>query len=139
LPTPLAWYLHQWPAWFHTAETATVLLLELVVPLLLFVPQRGARLSAAALLAGLQVLILLTDNYAFFNLLSLTLCVVLLTTRFCAACCPRDCETASPPHPAAAAPATPQSPHHSDRGTVAGSPCRWQCSFCCSVRSSSLA
>jgi uncharacterized membrane protein YphA (DoxX/SURF4 family) len=79
LPTPLAWYAHQLPARFHSAETAAVLLLELVVPFLIFVPGRAARLSAFGLLAALQVVILLTGNYAFFNLLSLALCVLLLT------------------------------------------------------------
>jgi hypothetical protein len=79
LPTPPAWYAHQLPAWFHSLETATVLLLELAVPFLSFVPGRPARLTAAGTLTGLQALILLTGNYAFFNLLSIALCGLLLT------------------------------------------------------------
>jgi hypothetical protein len=77
LPTPLAWYASRLPLWFHTASTALVLGVELIVPWLIFVPGRLRRSSAAVLLV-LQGLIALTGNYAFFNLLTAALCLMLL-------------------------------------------------------------
>ncbi len=77
LPTPLAWYAHHLPPWFHKASTAATLAIERVAPLLMLGP-RGLRLVAAALVVGLQVLIALTGNYAFFGLLTASLCVFLL-------------------------------------------------------------
>ncbi|HEX9989836.1 MAG TPA: lipase maturation factor family protein [Chloroflexia bacterium] len=81
LPTPLAWYAHQLPLWFHTLSSAMMFLIELLVPFLIFAPRRP-RLVGAGLLASLQVLIMLTGNYAFFNLLSIVLCVLLLNDTF---------------------------------------------------------
>jgi predicted DCC family thiol-disulfide oxidoreductase YuxK len=77
LPTPPAWYLHQLPAWFHRAATAGVLAIELGAPWLLLGPRR-VRTLAFVLFAGLQVAIAVTGNYAFFNLLSIALCLFLL-------------------------------------------------------------
>jgi predicted DCC family thiol-disulfide oxidoreductase YuxK len=77
LPTPLAWFMQQLPAWFQTTSTAVMFGIELVVPFFFFAPRR-LRLWAAGLTAFLEVLILLTGNYAFFNLLALALCVTLL-------------------------------------------------------------
>ena len=54
--------------------TAIALGIEFIAPLLLFGPRR-IRQAGVALLALLQVAILLTGNYAFFNLLSLSLCL----------------------------------------------------------------
>jgi hypothetical protein len=81
LPTPLAWYAHQLPLWFHTLSSAMMFLIELLVPFLIFAPRRP-RIAGAALLASLQLLIMLTGNYAFFNLLSIVLCVLLLDDTF---------------------------------------------------------
>jgi hypothetical protein len=76
LPTPVAWYMFQLPGWFQKASTAVVLFVELLVPFLIFAPARLRRI-AAFLLIGLQVLILLTGNYTFFNLLAIALCFFL--------------------------------------------------------------
>jgi hypothetical protein len=75
LPTPAAWYVHALPLAVHRASTALTLAIEIVVPLLVFTRFRRA---AAAVLIGLQALIALTGNYGFFNLLSASLCVLLL-------------------------------------------------------------
>ncbi len=80
LPTPLAWYLQQLPAWFQTFSTAMVLAIELGVPLLIWFPRR-VRLLAAGILILFQVLIMLTGNYAFFNLLAIALCLWLVDDR----------------------------------------------------------
>jgi hypothetical protein len=80
IPTPLAWYAHQLPPWFLIASCWMVFFIELLVPLLVFAPRR-VRLFALPWLLGLQVLILLTGNYAFFNWLSIGLCLFLLDDR----------------------------------------------------------
>jgi hypothetical protein len=77
LSVPLAWYLHQLPLWFHKASTLFVLLVELVMPVLYFAPQ-NLRLIGAGFTLLLQVLILLTGNYAFFNWLTIFLLIFLL-------------------------------------------------------------
>ncbi len=80
LPTPLAWYADKLPLWFQQASTAGVFVIELGAPLLIFLPRR-LRYLGAALLILLQVDILLTGNYAFFNLLAIALCLLLLDDR----------------------------------------------------------
>jgi hypothetical protein len=80
IPTPLAWYAHQLPIWFQQVSTAGVLAIELIAPWFALGP-RGLRVVAFTLLAGLQLLIALTGNYAFFNVLSVALCVFLLDDR----------------------------------------------------------
>jgi lipase maturation factor 1 len=77
LPTWIGWYAHQLPAGGHAVCTFLLLGIELVVPVLIFAGRR-ARLTAAGFFVFLQVLILLTGNYTFFNLLAILLCVPLL-------------------------------------------------------------
>ncbi len=76
LPTPMAWYMAQLPAWFQKASTVFVLSVELLVPFPVFAPLKLRRIAGCVLI-GLQVLILLTGNYTFFNLLAIALCVFL--------------------------------------------------------------
>jgi predicted DCC family thiol-disulfide oxidoreductase YuxK len=77
LPTPLAWYVFQFPGWFHRMAVGVVFFVELLVPLLVLAPRRLRHFAAGAIIL-LQVLIFLTGNYAFFNLLTSALCVFLL-------------------------------------------------------------
>lgn len=79
LPTPVAWYMHQLPLGFHKLSTAMVLATEIPVPFLIFAPPRIRRWAAFPLI-GLQVLIMLTGNYTFFNLLTIVLCLFLWDT-----------------------------------------------------------
>jgi hypothetical protein len=88
LPSPVSWYAHHLPEMFHRVEAAATLAIELFAPLLIFGPRR-ARLVAFVPLAGLQLLIGLTGNYGFFNLLTLSLCVLLLDDRALARLLPR--------------------------------------------------
>ena len=81
LPTPLAWYMYQLPEWFQRASVGFVFFVELIVPFLIFAPRR-VRLFAASAMVALQVLILLTGNYAFFNLLTIGFCLFLLDDAF---------------------------------------------------------
>ncbi|TQV76026.1 DUF393 domain-containing protein [Exilibacterium tricleocarpae] len=80
LPTPLAWYAHHLPDYLLKGATGLTLVVELIIPFFIFLPRRP-RQFAAAVFALLQVLILLTGNYTFFNLLTLALCLVLLDDR----------------------------------------------------------
>ncbi len=74
LPTPLAYYAYRAPVWLLDSMTAATLGIELFAPFLIFGP-RVARHIGAGLLMCLQLVILLTGNYAFFNLLALALCL----------------------------------------------------------------
>jgi len=76
LPTPLAWYAHHLPQRVLTASTAATFVIELGLPFLIFFPRRLRFVAAFGILL-LQVLILLTGNYTFFNLLTMALCLVL--------------------------------------------------------------
>ncbi len=80
LPMPLAWYFQQTPEWFHRLSTAGVFFVELGLPFLIFAPRRWRHFGAGGMIA-LQVLILSTGNYAFFNLLALGLCLFLFDDR----------------------------------------------------------
>jgi hypothetical protein len=80
IPTPLAWYAHRLPLWFHKASTLMVFGIEILAPFSMFGPRR-LRVAGFVALGGLQFLIALTGNYAFFNLLSVALCLFLLGER----------------------------------------------------------
>jgi predicted DCC family thiol-disulfide oxidoreductase YuxK len=77
LPTWIGWYANQLPLWFQKLSCAAMFGIELGAPWLIFAPRRLRFLGGAAI-AALQILILLTGNYTFFNLLTLALCLLLL-------------------------------------------------------------
>jgi uncharacterized membrane protein YphA (DoxX/SURF4 family) len=77
LPTPLAWVAAQLPELFQKFSVVMMFFIELVAPFFIFTT-RKLRAVAAGLIAFLQVLIAITGNYTFFNLLSISLCVSLL-------------------------------------------------------------
>jgi predicted DCC family thiol-disulfide oxidoreductase YuxK len=84
LPTVLGWWAHQGPDWLSHFSTFFVLFVESVVPFFIWGPRR-VRHVACMLLISLQVLIALTGNYCFFNLLTIALCLLLIddgTWRF---------------------------------------------------------
>jgi len=81
LPTPLAWYMYQLPEWFQHGAVGCVFFVELIVPFLILAPRRIRFFAASAVLA-LQLLILLTGNYAFFNLLTIGFCLFLIDDGF---------------------------------------------------------
>ncbi len=76
LPTPLAWYAAHLPHWILVGATAATLIVEVGVVFLIFAPRR-LRAVAAWCVMGLQILIALTGNYNFFNLLTMLLCLFL--------------------------------------------------------------
>ena len=77
LPTWIGWYANQLPLWFQKVSCAGMFGIELGAPWLIFAPRR-IRFFGGAAIAFLQILILLTGNYTFFNWLTLALCLLLL-------------------------------------------------------------
>jgi predicted DCC family thiol-disulfide oxidoreductase YuxK len=77
LPTWIGWYAHQLPGWLQQICAFLLLAVELGLPLLIFAPRRLRHIPFAGFVL-LQVLILLTGNYCFFNWLTILLCLVLL-------------------------------------------------------------
>lgn len=77
IPNKLAYYMHQQPVWLSKLSEVSMFIIELGVPFLIF-GTNGMRLVAFVLLVGFQLLIMLTGNYAFFNILTIALCLVLL-------------------------------------------------------------
>jgi predicted DCC family thiol-disulfide oxidoreductase YuxK len=77
LPTWIGWYAHQLPASFQKFSTAVMFVIELIVPFLGLAPRRPRQVACAAFVS-LELLILLTGNYCFFNLLTIALCLLLL-------------------------------------------------------------
>ena len=78
LPNVVAWYANLLPAWCQKASCALMFAIELGAPFLIWIPRPWARRSAAASIGMLMLLIVLTGNYGFFNLLTLALCIPLL-------------------------------------------------------------
>jgi hypothetical protein len=81
LPTPPAWFAHQLPERFHKFSAVAMFAIELGVPFLIFAPA-PFRHVAAFLIIFLMLLIMLTGNYAFFNLLTIALCLPLFDNTF---------------------------------------------------------
>jgi len=77
LSTWVAWYVHQLPEWFQKSSVAVMFGLELFVPLLIFAP-RKLRIFACYASIFFQLVIILTGNYCFFNLITIALCILLL-------------------------------------------------------------
>jgi predicted DCC family thiol-disulfide oxidoreductase YuxK len=80
LPHALSWFAHQLPAGLHQAACLATLVIELAVPFLIWMPRRLKQIAWATLVM-LQVVIMLTGNYGFFNLLTVLLCILLLDDR----------------------------------------------------------
>jgi predicted DCC family thiol-disulfide oxidoreductase YuxK len=77
LPTWIGWYASQLPVVFQKFSCVAMFSIELGAPWLIFAPRR-LRFCGGAAIAFFQILILLTGNYTFFNLLTLALCLLLL-------------------------------------------------------------
>ena len=77
LPTVFAWWADKSPEWFKHFSVAFCLAVEIVVPFFIWAPRRP-RLVAAGLIIFLQIIIALTGNYCFFNLLTIALCLLLI-------------------------------------------------------------
>ncbi len=81
LPTRLAYYLHHQPKWVSKASVLGTYFFELLVPLLIFSPEY-IRIYIFALLIIFQLILIATGNFAFFNILTIVLCLPLLSDPY---------------------------------------------------------
>ena len=77
LPTVFAWWADKSPEWFKHFSVAFCLVVEIIAPFFIWAPGR-LRLITAGLMIFLQIVIALTGNYCFFNLLTIALCLLLV-------------------------------------------------------------
>jgi hypothetical protein len=84
LPTVFGWWADKSPEWFKHFSVAFCLVVEIIVPFFVWAP-RVPRLIAAGLMIFLQLVIALTGNYCFFNLLTIALCLLLIDDSVAAA------------------------------------------------------
>jgi predicted DCC family thiol-disulfide oxidoreductase YuxK len=81
LPTIIGWFAAKLPMWFQQLSVAMVFAVELVLPFFIFGPRRLKQIAAFGFI-GLQLLIFLTGNYTFFNILAIALCLFLFDDAF---------------------------------------------------------
>jgi len=76
IPNPLSWFVHQLPG--SSLATLVTLIVELVVPFAILIPHARARFVAGISFLSLMLLVALTGNYAYFNLLTAALSLTLI-------------------------------------------------------------
>jgi hypothetical protein len=76
LPTWIGFYAHHLPTRVHVTSAAVMFVIELLLPWLIWLPPPWRRLPLVGFV-GFQILIAATGNYAFFNVLTIALCVFL--------------------------------------------------------------
>ena len=77
LPNGLSPWIDSLPSWFDQFSLISMYGIELIFPILLFFPGNLRRIGVIGQII-LQISILLSGNYGFFNLLTLCLCVPLI-------------------------------------------------------------
>ncbi|KAL6073670.1 Lipase maturation factor 2 [Balamuthia mandrillaris] len=82
IPTSVAWYAHHLPDCVQRLCVAIMFVIEVVVPFWFLIPNRLLLRTAALLQIILQVVIMLTGNYTFFNYLTIILSMTLLDDAF---------------------------------------------------------
>jgi predicted DCC family thiol-disulfide oxidoreductase YuxK len=80
IPSWASYYVHQLPEFVLWSSTHATMVVELALPFLVFGPRRLRRFAAYSFI-GLQVVILATGNYGFFNILSVAIFVLLIEDR----------------------------------------------------------
>ena len=70
-------WVHSLPSWLDSISLYAMYIIELVLPFFFFLPGNFRRFALLGQIM-LQVAILLSGNYGFFNLLTLCLCIPLL-------------------------------------------------------------
>ncbi|TKG69089.1 lipase maturation factor family protein [Prauserella endophytica] len=74
MPGPLSWYFHHLPRPLHKVEVAANHVAQLVVPFLLFAPQPVATVAAGVVIVT-QGWLVLSGNFAWLNVITITLAV----------------------------------------------------------------
>ncbi len=77
LPHRLSPWFHSLPEWIHQFSLYSTYTIELILPFFLFLPGTFRRIGVMGQIL-LQLAILASGNYGFFNLLTLCLCIPLL-------------------------------------------------------------
>jgi hypothetical protein len=77
MPNPLSWYFHHLPKTLHRAEVLGNHFAQLVVPFFLFFPQPVATIAGLVILIT-QSWLLLSGNFSWLNVLTMTLAVASL-------------------------------------------------------------
>lgn len=77
IPAWTSWWAAQLPAWFHRACLVVVFGIQLILPFAIAGPRR-LRMAAFWGFSFLMILILVSGNYGFFNILALVLCLTLV-------------------------------------------------------------
>jgi len=80
LPNALSWYFHHQPRWLHIAGCAVMFVIEIALPFAIFTGRVGRCITAAGFTL-LMVLVFVSGNYNFFNLLTVALSLTLLDDR----------------------------------------------------------
>ena len=80
LPHGFSSWIDSFPRWFDSLSLYFMYAVELGLPFLFFMPGNLRRFAALGQIL-LQVLILLSGNYGFFNLLTVLLCIPLIDDR----------------------------------------------------------
>jgi hypothetical protein len=81
LPTWIGWYAQQFPHKFHAGTALTVLVVELCLVWMVFLPRRF-RIPCFFIVSAMQIGITLTANYAFLNYLVFSVGFLLLDDKF---------------------------------------------------------
>jgi hypothetical protein len=81
LPGPLSWWFHHLPQPLHRVEVAANHAAQLVAPFLLFAPQPVASVAGAVIVLT-QGWLVLSGNFSWLNLITMTLAVSALDDRF---------------------------------------------------------
>jgi len=77
LPTPLAWFAAQMPLWLHKLSVLSTFIIEIPLTFLFFAPTSALRKLTFFNQIFLMIVIMLSGNYNFFNLLFIGLCLSL--------------------------------------------------------------
>ena len=83
IPSWISWYIDQLPSIIDKVSLVFTYWCELIVPFMIFFPRRIRRIAFFSLIL-FQILIILTGNYGFFNLLTIILCITLLDDQLIA-------------------------------------------------------
>lgn len=88
IPNPVSWFAHHLPNPIQMFSTALMFIVEGLAPFGIFAGRIGRLVTAASTIA-LMLLIILTGNYAFFNVLTIALAVTLVDDNMLLRLCPR--------------------------------------------------
>ena len=81
IPSWISYYIDKLPTIFDKAALIFTYFCELIIPFFIFFPRRLRRFSAIFLIT-FQLLILLSGNYGFFNILTIAICITLFDDQF---------------------------------------------------------